>query len=305
VKKAEINKIRGIIFDIKRMSLHDGPGIRTTVFLKGCNMQCQWCHNPESYGKNPELIFNLEKCIYCKQCERVCQRDVHIFLDSQHKIIREKCDMCGKCAEICPTQAIEICGKTVSVKEVMNTVVRDKIFYDVSGGGVTISGGEPLVQKDFTCGLLFEAKSSGINTIVDTNGNWKWKDITIMLPFIDGFRYDLKMMDSKLHKLYTGVDNKLILENLKKLAETEKRITIAIPLIKDVNDSIDNIKSTILFLKTLKRIPNVHILPYHSIYISKSEKLGKIYTKFAAPKNIEKIKSLFKEDGIDIYDNYA
>jgi pyruvate formate lyase activating enzyme len=301
----ETSRIRGIIFDIKRMSLHDGPGIRTTVFLKGCNMKCQWCHNPESLSKNPELMFNLEKCINCRQCERICQRNVHIFFDSRHMIDREKCDICGKCAEICPIKAIEVCGKTVSVKEVMEIVKRDKIFYDVSGGGVTISGGEPLVQKDFTYGLLYEAKSSGINTIVDTNGKWKWKDIIAMLPFIDGFRYDLKMMDSKLHNLYTGVDNRLILENLKKLAENEKQITIAIPLIKDINDSEDNIKSTILFLKTLKKIPKVQILPYHSLYKSKSEKLGKSYTKFAAPANIEKIKTAFKEEGINIYDNYT
>lgn len=300
-----IKKTKGIVFDIKRMSLNDGPGIRTTVFLKGCNMDCKWCHNPESKNKNLELMYDAKKCIKCRKCEKVCDREVHRFVNSEHLVYRNKCNACGKCTELCPTKAVEICGKTVSVKEVLEIVIKDKIFYDVSNGGMTISGGEPLVQKEFTLGLLCGAKSLGINTIVDTNGYWDWKDVEKMLPCIDSFRYDLKIMNCSTHKLYTGVNNKLILENIKKLSEFNKDIVVVIPLIKEISNTVENIKSTVLFLKTLSKVPKVQILPYHSLYISKSKKLRKNYRKFLTPEkqNIKKVKEILRSEGIEIYND--
>lgn len=287
-----LQKTKGTIFDIRRMSVHDGTGIRTTIFLKGCNMVCEWCHNPESINKDAELMFDLDKCINCMSCEKVCERGVHEFVDSMHIVYRNRCNACGRCIEVCPTKAVEICGKTMLVKEVLEIVIRDKTFYDVSNGGITISGGEPLIQKKFTLDLLCGAKSSGINTILDTNGNWNWDDVEEMLPCIDGFRYDLKTMDCDIHKFYTGVSNKLILENLKRLSKTEKDIVVTIPLIKGINDSDEDIKSTVSFLKTLSKVPKVEVLSYHSLYTSKSKKLGKSCRLFSTTEDIEKAKGI-------------
>lgn len=303
VSNVKLQKTEGIIFDIIRMSLNDGPGIRTTVFLKGCNMKCKWCHNPESVNIVENLMYNEKKCMKCRRCEEVCKRGVHSFTDKEHLVNRNRCNACGKCIDVCPAKAVEICGKKVTVKEVLEIVARDKVFYDVSNGGITISGGEPLVQKEFTFYLLCGVKSLGINTILDTNGNWDWEDIEKMLPYIDSFQYDLKIMDDSIHKLYTGVSNKVILKNLEKLCKIGKDIVVVVPLIEKINDSDDNIKSLISFLKTLPKIPKVHILPYHSLYTSKMKKLGRSYKLFSTPKvkAIERIKDMLVLTGIDLY----
>ena len=295
---------KGIIFNVERMALYDGHGIRTTVFLKGCNMNCKWCHNPESINKNSELMFDSRKCIKCRSCETVCEQGVHQFKNGEHIVDRKKCIACGKCAEVCPTKAVEICGREVTVGEVIDIIIRDKIFYEVSKGGITISGGEPLVQRNFTFDLLRGAKSLGISTILDTNGNWSWDNVEEMLPYIDGFRYDLKTMDSNTHMYYTGVDNNLILENLKNLSKTGKEIFVTIPLLQGINDSDENINSITIFLTSLSKFPKVQILPYHSFYMSKLRKLGRRSTLFASPssENIERIKNKLREE-IRIYEN--
>lgn len=303
ISKVKLQKTKGIIFDIIKMSLNDGPGIRTTVFLKGCNMGCKWCHNPESLSIDKKLMYNEEKCIKCRRCELACKAGVHRFINNEHLVERDKCNACEKCIDLCPTKAVEICGKTVTVQEVLEIIARDKVFYDVSNGGITISGGEPLVQKEFTFYLLYGAKSLGINTILDTNGYWDWKEIEKLLPYIDSFRYDLKIMDNNTHKLYTGINNTVILKNLKKLSVIGKDIVIAIPLIEKINDSGDSIKSFISFIKALPKVPKVQILPYHSLYISKMKKMGKSKKLFSTPRDkaIEKVKEMLVSADIELY----
>jgi pyruvate formate lyase activating enzyme len=266
-------------------------------------MDCKWCHNPESITKNVKLLYDDKKCIRCGKCAAVCERGVHRFTGTEHLVERNSCNACGKCVDICPTKAVEICGRRVSVKDVLEIVIRDKIFYDVSNGGMTISGGEPLVQKEFTFGLLWGAKSSGIHTILDTNGYWNWKDIEKMLPYIDRFHYDLKIMDDNTHKRYTGVSHSVIVENLKKLSRVGKDVVVAIPLIKGINDSDGNIKAFISFMKALPKAPKVHILPYHSLYISKTRKLGRRCELFSTPSEavIERVKTMLLSEGIDLY----
>lgn len=300
--EVEIGKIKGVIFDIKRMAIHDGPGIRTTVFLKGCNMSCKWCHNPESINKRPELMFNPSKCIECRICEEMCKRGVHEFDHGQHILHREKCIVCGDCTSACSSKALQICGEETTVEKVIDIIMRDKIFYDDSRGGITISGGEPLCQVNFTSALLQAVKSSGINTILDTNGNWDWKEIEDLLPCIDSFRYDLKHMDSFRHKEFTGVSNDRILENLIRLSENNQKVVIVLPLISGINDSDKNITSTIKFIKELPTPPPINILPYHDFYLSKSKQLDKKYRKFrnSSQARIEKIKNRFQVEGIKV-----
>jgi pyruvate formate lyase activating enzyme len=300
-----IGKIKGIIFDIKRASINDGPGIRTTIFLKGCNLSCKWCHNPEGIIKTSQLMFYSSKCLNCKECEKVCKYNVHKFLPN-HVLNRDNCILCGKCVEGCPTKALQICGEETTVEKVLNIVMRDKIFYKNSGGGITVSGGEPLCQPNFTFGLLKAAKIRRINTFIQTNGNWVWQEFKRLIPFIDGFHYDLKHMESKMHLKYTGVNNQRIIDNLTNLygnISGKQEIILSLPLISNINDSEENINSIIEFVKSLQMIPKILVLPYNDFYISKLKQLGKknIYN-FRSPsqKRISEIKSRFCKEGITI-----
>ncbi|MCL5986862.1 MAG: glycyl-radical enzyme activating protein [Actinobacteria bacterium] len=294
---------KGFIFDIKRMALHDGPGIRTTVFLKGCNMSCKWCHNPESISSKLELLFNASKCIMCRKCKEVCERGVHEFMEERHIVNREKCNQCGDCARECPSQALEMCGEGMSVTEVMNIVMRDEIFYKNSGGGITISGGEPLCQPDFTFALLKEAKKRGLHTVLDTNGNYSWEKIEPMLPYIDLIRFDLKHINSDIHRSFTGTSNSLILENLRRLAEDDHKLVVSYPMIPGVNDSIGNLKNMMKIIKALPSRVCVDVVPYHDLYLSKLEKLGKkrelIFLRPSQEK-VSEVEDFFKEEGVEV-----
>lgn len=296
---------KGIIFDIKRSSFEDGPGIRTTVFLKGCNLACKWCHNPEGVSKAKHLMFENKICIFCRECERVCEYDVHKFTE-EHILNREKCTFCGKCIEVCPSKAVQICGEEITTSQLMKVIERDKIFYDNSGGGLTISGGEPFTQNNFLTSLLKAAKQKKINTLIETNGNWSLEKVKDILPLIDWFYFDMKLMDSQKHKEFTGGSNKNIIKNLKWLTENiskKQTIVISLPLIGNVNDTDENIDSLLKLLKSLKNIKKILINPYNNYYKSKLNKLGKKeFVKFKTPtkKRISKIKNKFKKEGFEV-----
>ena len=258
--------MKGLIFDIQRFSVHDGPGIRTTVFLKGCNLRCLWCHNPESINPFPELQRYLYKCIGCGQCIKVCPNEATKN--------REKCLNCGRCTKECFSGARVLAGSYMSLEEVLEVVERDKGFYIETQGGVTFSGGEPLLQKDFLREILKSSKNHGINTAVDTAGNIPWESIEEILPYTDLFLYDLKVMDEIKHKEVTGVSNKIILSNLKELSNRTSEIIIRIPVIPGINNSLKNMQATYNFLKELKGIKAVELIPFHKLGEGKYESLG-------------------------------
>ena len=264
--------MKGIIFDIERNSFVDGPGIRTTVFFKGCNLKCKWCHNPESQSIEKQILFYKNKCTGCGRCKNLTLNDDFL----------------------CFNDAKEICGKEMTADEIIGEVIKDKTFYETSGGGVTFSGGECMLQIDFLEELLIKSKEAGIQTAVDTAGNVPFEYFERVMPYTDIFLYDVKCFSEELHKEGTGVSNKIILENLKKLSETFKGdIIIRIPVIKGYNES--ELKDIAEFLKPLN-IKDVELLPYHQMGEHKYEALNIPCETFAVPDNtkMEEYKKLFK-----------
>ena len=286
----------GMIFDISKYAIHDGPGIRTTVFFKGCPLHCWWCHNPEGQDLGPELVYRKSRCIGCGECAKNCQQEA-ISLGNQYiSVNRENCVMCGNCSRVCPSDALSIAGKQTSVKEILEEIEKDETFYDESGGGVTLSGGEPLLQPDFLNALLDKCKEKAIHTTVDTCGFAKCEIIDRICGKVDLFLYDIKTMDDKMHRKYTGASNEQILKNLKKLAENGSSIVISFPIIPSINDDDENVTRTAKFISSLPNIQQVNLLPYHRAGIEKYNNLGKPYKldKIQPPSN-QRIKSIRKE----------
>ncbi len=251
----------GIIFDIQRFSIHDGPGIRTTVFLKGCNIRCIWCHNPESQNANPELMLYKEKCTGCGKCKEFCE-----------KAFTDDCEKCGKCAEVCKFGARRLCGKEVSAEEIMQTVRRDKKFYEASGGGVTFSGGEPLLQVDFLLELLKKCKEENIHTAIETAGCVSFEHFCKILPYTDLFLFDIKSVDREKHKNFTGADNELVLQNARKLKAKNAEIIFRMPIVPGYNDR------EVSAAAELAKPNKLELMPYHSICKGKYDALGRIFT---------------------------
>lgn len=250
------------IFDIQRNSYVDGPGIRTTVFFKGCNLRCAWCHNPESQSPKPQMMFYKNKCTGCGKCKEKCPNNL------------ESCELCGKCTLYCPHDARELCGKEYTVDEVMREILKDKVFYENSGGGVTFSGGECMLQIDFLEEILKACKENGIHTAVDTAGHVPFEYFERILSYTALFLYDVKCFTEQLHIEGTGISNKRILENLTRLSrETSVDIIVRIPLIPTFNDDINELQKIASFLHPL-RIRNVELLPYHPMGEHKYEALG-------------------------------
>lgn len=260
------------IVDIKRMAIHDGDGIRTTVFFKGCPLKCVWCHNPESIGFRPQLSYIQKKCIDCGECVSVCQFRAHVIENGKHVFHREKCMGCGKCQKSCLGEALKLYGKEMTVSQLLPILMEDKDFYDNSNGGVTLSGGECLMQVDFCAELLSELKQRGVHTAVDTCGFVKREAIDKVIPYTDIFLYDVKSFDEEIHIKCTGQSNRLILDNLKYIDECGKNIEIRIPYVPGFNsDQMEKIAS---FLSGLERITKVRVLPYHNYAGSKYTSLN-------------------------------
>lgn len=259
--RKERDDMKAKIFEIKRFAVHDGDGIRTTVFFKGCPLKCVWCHNPEGIGFEPQLAYYENKCIACAECVSVCPTGAH-SVKTEHFFEREKCIACGKCADICLGNALAFYGKEMTVDELLPILLEDKEFYDNSGGGVTLSGGECLMQADFCAEILKNLKENGIHTAVDTCGFVSKGSIDQVMPYTDIFLYDLKAYDEDVHIKCTGRSNKSIIENLKYIDEGGKPIEIRIPYVPGLNDN--QVLKMAEFLSGLKNITKVRVLPYHN-----------------------------------------
>ena len=270
---------KGYVLNIQHYSLHDGPGIRTVVFLKGCPLRCRWCSNPESQLSTPEISYKKKKCIYCFECSEVCDKKaINRELDSKTFINRDICNNCGKCTKVCPAKALTVYGQLMDYKSVVDVVEKDSDFYLKSQGGLTISGGEPLLQVEFTKSILKEAKSRHIHRVIETCGYAKWEHFREVAKLIDYIIFDIKSMNEYKHKEQTGVSNKLILDNFIKLCEEFNDLPklVRTPIIPGFNDSIKDIESIKEFLKDK---PNVkyELLPYHRLGKVKYENLDREY----------------------------
>ena len=273
----------GCLADIKRFAVHDGPGIRTTLFLKGCPLACRWCHNPETISLDPEIGWLKRKCVGCRRCATVCPTGAHVFRDGAHELDRDRCVVCGTCVDACLPGALEYYGRELSVEEAAAAVLEDKTFYAQSGGGCTLSGGEPLLQAGFCAELCRRLREVGVHCAIDTSGAVPWESFEAVLPQTDLFLYDLKHTDSRRHRECTDGPNRLILDNLRRLAARNAPIEIRVPLIPGVNDAEPDLQAIGEFLHGLAGITGVRLLPYHGLARSKYEAVGRPDTMPEAP----------------------
>jgi len=297
--------VTGRVFDIKRYSIHDGPGIRTTVFLKGCSLHCLWCHNPESVDPGPELMHWPGRCARCYACVAACPKGA-IAKDAAGAVVvdRTRCDLCGKCAEACLYDAMQIVGREMSVDEVLDEVEKDRIFYEQSGGGVTLSGGDPAVQPAFAEAFLDGCRERGLRTAVDTAGSSQNGALERLAAKTDLVLFDLKVMDDARHREWTGVSNAAILANLERLAEGRTEVWVRIPLVRGVNDDEDNIRRTTALLTSLGTIKRIGLLPYHSGGLEKARRIGKeaCFRRFEPPseERLAAIEAAFRGAGFEV-----
>jgi pyruvate formate lyase activating enzyme len=297
----------GWVWDIRRYTLHDGPGIRTTVFLKGCPLACLWCANPEAQSPEPELLWVRERCLACDLCRNICPHWA-ISRDEagEPRFDRDVCDLCGVCAMRCPAEAMILSGRQMSVDEVMQEVMRDERFHARSGGGLTLSGGEPLAQPAFAAALLerYKVEERGRHTAVETSGHAPWEALAALVPFTDVFLYDVKHMDPDEHRRLTGAGNALILANAARLADSGAELVIRLPLVPGCNDGDGNLRRTAGFARSLARVSRVDILPYHRLGEPKYERLGRrcplAGTPAAGGETIARARAILDAAGLEV-----
>lgn len=294
----------GLIFDIKKFALHDGPGIRTTLFFKGCPLSCPWCHNPEGQRKDPELMWTVDRCLGCADCVEICPHDALSFEEEYLHLQDTLCDACGKCVATCCTQALEMVGKEMTVEKAMEEIKKDVPFYDQSGGGVTFSGGEPLLQSHFLNTILRSCKEEDIHTAVDTCGYGSTTEMRTLVPYVDLFLYDIKVIDSEKHVSLTGKSNALILKNLTMLVQQNCTIWVRYPVIPSCNDHDTDITALGDFL-TSQHIERIFLLPYHCAGTHKRERLlnpSPASCSISPPSDghIEQISTKLKEAGLQV-----
>lgn len=291
------------VTNIQKYSIHDGDGIRTTIFFKGCPLKCSWCHNPETQTYEKELMYDSEKCTCCQECLKICPQKAVTFKEGFILTDKELCNACGKCSDYCLQNVRDITGKKYSLAELVDEAVKDQLFYEESGGGVTLSGGEVMsMDKEYIEKLVKELYMRGISVNIDTCGFASYENFKNILPYIDVFLYDLKLMNNELHKKYTGADNNLILENLQRLYEDGAKIYIRMPIIEGVNAEEQHIKAIITYLTVNNIKPiKINLLPYHNTGKSKYYKLQKIYDGenllVPADDKLQKYVALFNKAG--------
>ena len=294
----------GTIFDIRKFSVHDGPGIRTTVFFKGCPLKCGWCHNPESQAAKPEQVYWEDRCLKCQACVAACQQNAISWDGNRIIADPKKCILSEACVEACYAEARQIAGHKMTVEQVLSQIKDDVTFYDQSGGGVTFSGGEPLMQPEYLLALLLACRELEIHTALDTCGFADWSTINRLFPYVDLFLYDIKLMDPVRHKKLTGVSNIRILENLQRLSKLGRDIIVRVPIIPGANDDDENIRAIGVFAAALPHLTRVDILPYHRAAINKYERMHKAYalSEVQPPpsEQMEKIQQIFEGYGLQV-----
>ena len=270
--------ITGMISDVQRFSIHDGPGIRTTVFMKGCPLRCWWCHNPETWQIKPEIQFFEDKCIGCGNCATECKKGAQVVLNGSRHFRRELCDGCGSCTTVCYTGALVLSGRRWKPEELLKELLKDKSYYEHSSGGITLSGGEPLLQKNFTREVLRLCKAASLHTAIETSGFCAWEDLAEILPTIDLVIMDIKHLDEEKHIKATGVSNRIVLENARRLAGSNVDLIIRTPVIPDINDQLSDIGCIAEFIHNFPNLLYYELMPFHNIAKGKYRSLGLQYS---------------------------
>ena len=301
--RLSLEKVRGIVFDIQRYSLHDGPGLRTNVFLKGCGLSCRWCSNPEAKKPRPEIAFFQNACFLCGDCIPACSEAAILLEDGHITWDRVKCNQCGRCAEVCLSHAFSLIGREMSAEAVVAEVLRDTAFYG-GHGGLTLTGGEPTLQPEFAEAVLRIAKDEGLHTAIETCGAVGWGNIQCLLPYLDLVLFDLKHVDPEVHRQFTGASNAIILENLRQTAEAGANLVVRVPLIPGFNTDRGSLSGIAEFVQSLHLVREIHVLAYHTLGKAKYRALGLPYELGSRPamkhEEAEQLASVFEEYGFEV-----